>query len=186
MSERDHASLRAASPRTRFGILCAVAYVSTVFGANWAIERYGLVPVGFGLEAPAGVYFAGLAFTLRDLTQRTLGRRAVVLAIICGATLSLGVAPRYALASGAAFLLSELCDFAVYTPMERRGWIRAVVVSNAAGVVVDSVVFLMLAFGSLDFLAGQVVGKGWMTLLAVVVLLPVRHQELATSGRGRA
>ena len=156
--------------------MCAGAYIATVFGSNWSIERYGLVPVGFGLEAPAGVYFAGLAFTLRDLTQRTLGRRVVVAAIVCGAALSVIVAPRFALASGTAFLLSELCDFAVYTPLERRRWVLAVAASNTAGVVVDSVVFLLLAFGSLDFLAGQVVGKSWMTLLAVAVLAPVRHR----------
>lgn len=51
-----------------------VGYVSTIFLANWLITHLGLVPVGFGLVAPAGVYAAGLAFTARDLTQETLGR----------------------------------------------------------------------------------------------------------------
>ena len=146
-----------------------------MFGANWAIERYGLVPVGFGLDAPAGVYFAGLAFTLRDLTQRSLGRRAVLLAIVCGTALSVVVARRFALASGAAFLFGEMCDLAVYTPLQRRGWVWAVAASNAVGLVVDSVVFLALAFGNVDHLGGQIVGKSWMTVLAVVGLLPLRH-----------
>lgn len=162
---------------TPVGLACAVGYLATVFGSNWAIHRYGLVPVGFGLRAPAGVYFAGLAFTLRDLTQRALGRSAVVAAIVAGAGLSVLVAPRYAVASGAAFLLSELCDFAIYTPLEQRGWMRAVAASNAVGLVVDSIVFLWLAFGSLAFLSGQVVGKTWMTLLAIAVLLPLRSRE---------
>ena len=35
-------------------------YIGTIFAANWAIQRFGLVPVGFGLTAPAGVYFAAL------------------------------------------------------------------------------------------------------------------------------
>ena len=48
-------------------------YIATIFAANWAIATFGVVPVGFGLMAPAGVYFAGLAFTLRDLTQERLG-----------------------------------------------------------------------------------------------------------------
>ncbi|MEZ5888999.1 MAG: hypothetical protein R3D52_01315 [Xanthobacteraceae bacterium] len=34
--------------------------------------------------------------------------------------------------------------------------------------MVDSIVFLWLAFGSLDFLAGQVVGKAWMVLLSIL------------------
>ena len=41
--------------------------VATVFAANCAINRFGIVSVGFDLHAPAAVYFAGLAFSLRDL-----------------------------------------------------------------------------------------------------------------------
>jgi hypothetical protein len=33
--------------------------------------------------------------------------------------------------------------------------------------LIDSAIFLTLAFGSLEFLVGQVVGKTWVTLLAV-------------------
>lgn len=36
-----------------------------------------------------------------------------------------------------------------------------------------------LAFGSLEFLPGQVVGKAWMTLLAMALLLTVRYRYLA-------
>jgi hypothetical protein len=46
-------------------VIWYVLYISTIFVANLAIERFGLVPVGFGLYAPAGVYFVGLAFTFR-------------------------------------------------------------------------------------------------------------------------
>ena len=44
----------------------------------------------------------------------------------------------------------------------------AVLASAAVGAALDSVVFLRLAFGSLQFLAGQIVGKLW----AVVVSVP--------------
>jgi queuosine precursor transporter len=153
-----------------------LAYISTVFLANWAIETFGIVGVGFGLNAPAGVYFAGLAFTLRDITHDTLGRRWVLAAIVAGALLSTIVSPQFALASGAAFLLSELFDFAVYAPLRERHWMGAVVASNIVGLVADSILFLWLAFGSLAFLEGQVVGKAWMTLLAVPVLMLWRRR----------
>ena len=145
-------------------------YIATIFAANWAIVTFGLVPVGFGLLAPAGVYFAGLAFTFRDLTQDTLGRRMVVLAILIGAAVSAMFGGALALASAAAFLFSELADFVVYTPLRERRWLTAVATSNVVGVVIDSVLFLWLAFGSLEFLAGQVVGKLEMTILAVLIL----------------
>lgn len=159
------------------GVAAAVAYVGTVLAANWAVQRYGVVPVGFGLMAPAAVYFVGLAFTLRDLVHELLGRAAVLVAIVTGAALSALVSPRFALASAIAFLLSELADFAVYAPLRERHWLRAVAASNVLGLVLDSVVFLWLAFGSFAFLPGQIVGKAWMTVAAIVVLALIRSRR---------
>ena len=153
-----------------------VGYIATIILANWAIQAFGVVPVGFGLLAPAGVYFAGLAFTLRDLVQEELGRLWTVAAIVLGAAVSALISPQFAIASGVAFLVSELADFAVYTPLRRRHWLAAVALSNTVGLVADSVLFLSLAFGSLDFLAGQVVGPAWMTILAVALLWTVRRR----------
>lgn len=150
-------------------------YIATIFLANWSIATFGLVPVGFGLLAPAGVYFAGLAFTFRDLAHDAIGRRGILLAIALGAAVSVLVSPQFALASAVAFGLSELADFAVYTPLRERGWLRAVTLSNMVGLVIDSALFLWLAFGSLDFLPGQIVGKLWMTALAVALLWGIRR-----------
>lgn len=157
-----------------------LGYIGTVFAANWALATFGLVPVGFGLLAPAGVYFAGLAFTFRDLTQDQLGRAWTFGAILVGAGLSALVSPQFALASGAAFLLSETADLMVYSPLRERHWLGAVALSNTVGLVVDSALFLALAFGSLAFLPGQIVGKAWMTALAVGLLWAMRrrvHQQ---------
>lgn len=156
------------------GYVTAAAYIATVFGANWAIQRYGLVSVGFGLMAPAGVYFVGLAFTLRDVTQELLGRRIVIACILIGAAASWWIAPSFAVASGTAFLASESADFFVYTPLAERSWLGAIAASNTVGLVIDSILFLWLAFGSLAFLKGQIVGKFWMTLLALPAAYAVR------------
>lgn len=165
--------------RQRLGVISAVAFIGTVLAANWAVTRFGLVPVGFGLIAPAGVYFVGIAFTLRDLIQETLGRVAVIVCILIGAILSAFVSERLAMASVVAFLVAELVDFAIYTPMRQRGWLLAVVASNVVALVLDSILFLWLAFGSLDHATGQFVGKSWMTLLAILLLLPWRKRILA-------
>lgn len=157
-----------------------IAYIAVIFLANWAIQTFHLVPVGFGLMAPAGVYFAGLAFTLRDLVQDRLGRNWTIGAILAGAALSYLIEPKFALASAAAFLVSEFLDFAIYTPLRKRNWLTAVTLSNLAGLTADSALFLWLAFGSIDFLPGQIVGKLWMTLVAVAVLgLIRRHRRQA-------
>lgn len=159
------------------------AYIATIFAANWAIGAFGVVSVGFGLMAPAAVYFVGLAFTFRDLAHESLGRRPVIAAILVGAALSAFVSQSLALASGVAFLVSELADLSVYEPLRKRGWVLAVAASNAVGLVIDSAIFLGIAFGSYEFLVGQIVGKAWMTVLAVVVLLAVRRFRVAVPVR---
>src|ERR1700746_753847 len=98
--------------------------IGTVVGANWAINRFGLVGVGFGLTAPAGVYFIGLTFTFRDILQNTIGRAWSLAAILVAAALSAYLSPHIATASAVAALLGELADFSVYTPLYKRGWIK--------------------------------------------------------------
>jgi uncharacterized PurR-regulated membrane protein YhhQ (DUF165 family) len=155
--------------------------------ANWMIGNVGtfcvpegpcLIPVAPGIMAPSGVLMIGLALVLRDLVQRRLGLRWVVAAILAVAGLSGFVSPpALVVASAAAFLLSETADLAVYTPLQARRLVLAVLASGAVGLVVDSVVFLYLAFGSLDFLAGQVLGKGWMVLAALPLIALLRWRD---------
>jgi queuosine precursor transporter len=177
--------------RTRLRYAWPLAYLATIVAANWAITRFGLVPVGLHFVAPAGVYFVGLAFTLRDLTHEAFGRRGALAAILAGAALSALVAsPGIALASAAAFLLSELADFAVYAPLRERRWLLAVGLSNLVGLVLDSVVFLYLARAELPvpwstLVPGQIIGKAWMTALAIVVLWALRRKQLVPASDAR-
>ena len=43
------------------------------------------------------------------------------------------------------------------------------------GLVIDSILFLQIAFGSLDFIEDQIIGMLWTTVFAVVVLLALRR-----------
>jgi queuosine precursor transporter len=164
-----------------------VLFCLTVPMANWMIGNVGtaclrdgpcVVPVAPGLMAPSGVLMVGLALVLRDLVQRRLGLHYGIAAILIGAAISAVLAPAALVgASAAAFLLSEFADFAVYTPLARRRLVAAVAASSLTGLVVDSIVFLYLAFGSLDFLAGQIVGKLWMVLLALPFIAYLRRRD---------
>lgn len=161
--------------------LPVLAYAACIVAANLAIvARPEGVPVGFGLTAPAGVYFAGLVFACRNVTQQTLGRAwgygAIAAGVLASAALSAhvtlpgGLAPLW-LASAVAFGLSETADALVWTPAREHGWwTRAMGAGELAGQFVDSAVFLVLALGSLDFLLGQVVGKYWTVLPAMAAL----------------
>jgi uncharacterized PurR-regulated membrane protein YhhQ (DUF165 family) len=70
-----------------------------------------------------------------------------------------------------------LADFAVYTPLQRRRLVLAVVASGLVGLVIDSLLFLQLAFGSLDFLSGQIIGKAWIVLLSIPVIWGLRNLD---------
>jgi queuosine precursor transporter len=166
-----------------------IAFAATIPAANWLIGNAGtecvpngpcLVPVGFGLMAPSGVLMIGLALVLRDAVHEAGGVKAALTAIAVGAALSwLVAAPALALASVAAFALAELADLAVYTPLREKRLGLAVMVSGLVGAVIDSAVFLWLAFGSLAFIEGQIVGKLWMSLAAAAALLAARRYRAA-------
>jgi queuosine precursor transporter len=169
------------------GLVALALFTLTIPAANWMIGHVGtvcppqspcLVPVAPGLMAPSGVVMVGLALVLRDVVQRRLGILAALGAIMFGALLSAFLAPpAIVAASAAAFFLSEMADLLVYTPLQRRGFVLAVLLSSLAGLVVDSAVFLQLAFGSLDFLVGQIIGKAWMVVLALPLVQWLRRRD---------
>jgi uncharacterized PurR-regulated membrane protein YhhQ (DUF165 family) len=137
-----------------------------------------VLPVAPRIMAPSGVLMVGAALVLRDLVQRRLGPGFGLAAIAVGALISWALAPAALVAaSTAAFLLSEFADFAVYTPLARRRLVLAVLASSVAGLVVDSLVFLWLAFGSLEFLEGQILGKLWMVLIAMPLIAYLRRRD---------
>src|SRR3569833_2104546 len=165
------------------GAIFLVLFCLTIPAANWMIGHVGtaclgrdgpcVLPVAPGLMAPSGVMMVGAALVLRRR-----GAGFGLGAIVVGAALSWALAPAaLVIASTAAFLLSEFADFAVYTPLAKRRLVFVVVVSCIGGLVVDSLVFLWLAFGSLQFLEGQVIGKLWMVLIAAPLIAYLRRRD---------
>ena len=152
------------------------AFLGLVVAANWLTATHGLIPVGFGLVATAGTFAAGLVLLARDLVHDTAGRLAVAGCIAAGAALSAVLAtPQLAVASGAAFAVSELADYAVYAPLRRRGWARAVLASNTVGATVDTVLFLTLAgFPVWSAMPGQMFVKTAVTLAVVTPVVVTR------------
>jgi hypothetical protein len=187
LREVEGSIMTAERQREREGAIFLILFALTIPAANWLIGHVGtacvphgpcVLPVAPGLMAPSGVTMVGIALVLRDLVQRRLGTMMSALAIVVGSALSAMLAPAaLVLASAIAFLLSEFADLAVYTPLARRRLVAAVVASGMVGLLVDSIVFLWLAFGSLDFLAGQVVGKAWMVMLSIPFVGWLRRRD---------
>ncbi len=181
--------------RTLIGWLSIALFILTIPLGNWVVMNVGyvcpeggpcLVPVWPGIMSPSGVLIAGLALVLRDAVHHFMGGKWAVYSIFAGAVVS-GLVSDMSLivASTCAFLFSEMADFAVYAPMRKRFPAWAVIASGLVGSVVDSCLFLSLAFGSLEFVLGQVIGKVWVSLI-VGVLIGLWHRAHAPNAAAAA
>jgi uncharacterized PurR-regulated membrane protein YhhQ (DUF165 family) len=156
-----------------------IAYLATIPLANWFINNVGTqsfpegphtIPVGFGYQAPSGVLLIGIALLARDYVQEKFGKKNALIAIAAGIAISFFVNPDVATASAVAFAASEIVDFFVYTRIKRKSLTLAVIFSGVVGGIIDSFLFLRIAFGSTDFWQGQVIGKTWMALLGGLII----------------
>jgi uncharacterized PurR-regulated membrane protein YhhQ (DUF165 family) len=107
---------------------------------------------------------------LRNQVQDLLGRTFVVTAILAGAALSAFTSPTLALASGTAFMTGELVDTALYTPLRRIGWARAVLAASLPGAITDTLVFLYIAGipATNRSVVGQLIAKAWAVWVPVI------------------
>src|SRR4051812_41035013 len=160
----------------------AAAYVGLAILANWLASKY-VVSVGFGRVAPAGVFCIGAVLVLRDWLQQLRGLAWTMPLVYVAGVVSWGVAElagwtaleKIAIASLVAFTVSETLEAVVFTPLRRRRLTLGVAVSGTVGNVVDSFLFLAIAFGSQEFFLGQFIGKSEMILAGTLLTLARRR-----------
>jgi queuosine precursor transporter len=122
-------------------------YVGLMPLINWSFAAVPTFAIpesfGGGQFQPLAVV-TGLVLVVRDFAQREIGNR-VLAAMIIGllfSTMTSWIV--VVVASGAAFLISELVDWAVYT-FTKRPLSQRIMLSSAASAPLDQVVFLYLA-----------------------------------------
>lgn len=151
------------------------AMVAVIVSSNWLVQ----FPINDWLTWGAFTY--PVAFLVTDLTNRAVGasaaRRVVWVGFPVAVAVSLALAPwRIGVASGAAFLVSQLMDIAVFNRWRQQTWWKAPLIGSAVASVVDTAVFFAIAFAGtemdwLQLAAGDLSIK-W--LMAAVLLLPYR------------
>lgn len=157
--------------------LVVLLFLLSIVAANVAVSELRPVHVGFGLIAPAGVYFVALTLALRDLVQRFSGPLGLCVAGVGGVALSFVLADSQVVwASVAAFVVSFLIDTLIFTLVWNRWseWrydlsrstvmVCAVLFSGLISLVPDTLVFLYLS-GLEQFIPGQLLGKTYGTLI---------------------
>lgn len=158
-----------------FKYVLAFIFLSCIPLANWLIQNVGsvcvpngpcLIPVFPGVMAPSGVLVIGLALATRDAVQERFGKGLVASLVVVGAMLSFAFSPaQIAVASAAAFFVSEMVDFAVYTWLRLKSQASAILLSGFFGSVLDSLLFSWVAFGTLKWSVGLVVAKMYASLI---------------------
>ncbi len=142
--------------------ICAVTVLAVALTKRiWTATYIGLMPLinwsfaavptwaipdnlGGGNFQPLAIV-TGLVLVARDFAQREI-KHWVLGAMVVGLALSsLTSWPVVVLASGAAFLISETVDWAVYTFMRNRPLSQRIMISSTLSAPLDQVVFIYLA-----------------------------------------
>ncbi|MSU22250.1 MAG: VUT family protein [Opitutus sp.] len=103
-----------------------------------------------------GAFSYPVAYFVTDVCNRTSGpalaRRVAWVGFAVGLLLSACFAPaRIAAASGAAFIVSQLLDVAVFNRLRQQSWWKAPLFGSVAASVVDTAIFFSAAFAGSDF-----------------------------------
>jgi queuosine precursor transporter len=175
-------------------------YVGVVVMAQVGTNKIVDVPLT-GLTAPGGTFLIGIALSMIEIAHRTAPSRRegfvnAQAMVACGWVASAILAAYLAilnvmspedplfdrLAGTWRIVAASLLAFAVSETLDNSfgAWLRdrvhdawRVVATNAVSVPLDSIVFLLVAFGSLEFIEGQIVVKYAATVLVGVPLVLV-------------
>lgn len=155
-------------------------YLALVPFVNWSFLWAPMFPIGHtgGVFTPLTIV-TGLVLVVRDFAQAEAGKWILALLLIGVGLTYLSSGGALALASGAAFLVSELVDWSVYTFI-KRPLSERVVISSAISAPVDSSVFLFLAIPIVPgiFNIWTVLASVFGKLLgATIVSLVIRQRE---------
>jgi len=132
-----------------------VAMVVIVASANYLVQ----FPVNDWLTWGALTY--PLSYFITDLTNRRFGPKRARIVVYAGFALAVVfsvwlASARIALASGTAFLVSQLMDVTLFDQLRRRAWWQPPLFSSVVGSLIDTLVFFALAF--------YATGMPWVTL----------------------
>jgi uncharacterized PurR-regulated membrane protein YhhQ (DUF165 family) len=158
------------------GLKFTVLYIALIVAVNYAFTQVPPITLADGTVWPPVSLVVGFVFVVRDFAQREIGHR-VLLAMLIGAVLSYFMADSFvAVASAAAFAVSELADWAVYS-FTKRPLSQRILYSSALGAPIDSGVFLAgIGLFSATGVAAMTLSK---MAGAVLVWWIVRRREAA-------
>ena len=165
--------------RSIFKFKWTAVYIATIPAVNYAFVHTPFIDLPDGGNFTPLSIIVGLILVLRDFVQREIGH-FVFIPLIIGAILSYALAgPEIALASGLAFFISEVIDWAIYT-FTKRPLSARIMLSSMVAAPIDTIVFMIGVsmtvdnFMQVSTLVAMIVSK---LFGAYVVYLLVKRRE---------
>lgn len=122
--------------------LSSILYIATIVFCNWLISVTGPIII-FGEVFPPAMLVVGFVFIFRDFAQRQIGHWVLPLMAFATLLSYYLASPTVAIASTAAFVVSEMIDWAIFTytkkPLKDR-----ILISSGFAVPVDTIIFLAI------------------------------------------
>jgi uncharacterized PurR-regulated membrane protein YhhQ (DUF165 family) len=148
--------------------MSAAFYLGSIVLANILVHALGIVTV-FGLTFPAGAVAIGLTFSTRDFVQERYGKYGCWGWMLVAVAITFVFNRQLALASVCAFVIAEFSDWAIFT-YTRGNFEKRLVLSNLISTPLDSLIFVLLAFGPVwPAIWGQAIVK----MLSSLIILPL-------------
>lgn len=155
-------------------VLTVGAYVGSVVAVNAAFAHLP-APIIFGEMVPVfGALLVGFIFVARDYAQREIGHWVIAAMIVAIGISFLMASPKVAMASAAAFAVSEAVDWVVYT-ITKRPLSQRILLSSSLAVPIDTALFLFL-IGYFGWVAVALMSV-FKLVAAVIIYLVVRRAE---------
>jgi uncharacterized PurR-regulated membrane protein YhhQ (DUF165 family) len=156
--------------------MSVIFYLGSIILGNLLVHSLGLVTV-FGLTFPAGAVAIGLTFSARDFVQERYGKYGCWTWMLVASVITFVFNQQLALASVCAFFVAEFSDWLIYTSLG-GSFKKRLVLSNLISTPLDSVVFVLLAFGpAWPAIWGQTIIK----MLSSLLVLPLFKNALLAS-----
>ena len=163
----------------------AACYLGLVILANWLASAYAVGVPLTPYRAPAGVFCIGAVLVLRDWMQQLRGLVWTMSLVYAAGLISWAAGDlagwtsleKIAIASVVAFTISETVEAVIFTPIRKWNLTLGVALSGTIGNAIDSVLFLIIAFGGLGFFWGQFWGKSEM--IAIGTALTTMRRKIA-------
>ena len=133
----------------------AAIYIGLIVLVNWLFIVVQPVDMGGGEMWPPVALAVGLIFVARDFAQRVIGHWVLAAMLVAGVLSYFLADPFVAYASVAAFAISELADWLVYS-FTKRSFAQRILFSSALATPLDTIVFLGI--------------MGWLSAPAVLAM----------------